>query len=206
MECLEKTSNQTSLSSRLCTRILRKECMKSKFRIVKSIRIRLTWLLDILEEFPTLKIIHLVRDPRAVVNSLIRVGECKVQHDGVPGCSHYFCSAMEEDLSTFKILKMLYLDRILRVSYENIASKPILESKRMYEFIDLKLDALAEGYIRNITIAGNNSTGVMSTIRANSSIPIDAWRTRLNTENLFIVQTMCKSVMKQLGYYHYIRP
>ena len=206
MECLEKTSNQTKSSSRLCTRILRKECLKSKVRIIKTIRTRLTWLLDILEEFPSLKIIHLVRDPRAVVNSLIRVGECKVNNGGVPGCSHYFCSAMEEDLSTFKILKMLYQGRILKVTYENLASKPISVSKHMYEFIDLELDVLAEGYIRNITIAGNNSTGVMSTIRTNSSIPIDAWRTRLNTENLFIVQTICKSVMEQLGYYHYIRP
>ena len=92
VECLEKTSNETNLSSRLCTRILRKECLKSKVRIIKTIRTRLTWLVDILEEFPNLKIVHLVRDPRAVVNSLIRVGKCKKQNGGVPGCSHYFCS------------------------------------------------------------------------------------------------------------------
>ena len=180
--------------------------MKSKVRIIKTIRTRLTWLLDILEEFPTLKIIHLVRDPRAVVNSLIRVGECKKQNGGVSGCSHYFCSDLEDDLSTFKTLKLLYQDRILRISYENLANNPIPMAKRMYKFIDLELGSVAEGYIGNITMAGNNSTGAMSTIRANSSIHIDAWRTKLSTENLFIVQTICKSVMGQLGYHHYIRP
>ena len=206
MDCLEKTSNQTNLSSRLCTRILRKECLKSKVRIIKTIRTRLVWLLDILEEFPTLKIIHLVRDPRAVVNSLIRVGECDMQNGGVPGCSHYFCSNLEDDLSAYTIFKMLYQDRIERITFENLARQPISVSKHMYDFIDLELDAVAEGYIRNITSAGNNSTGAMSTIRANSSISIDAWRTSLSAENLFVVQTICKSAMEQLGYYHFIKP
>lgn len=206
VECVERSAKETNSKSRFCTRLLRKECLKSKFRIVKTIRTRLIWLTDLLSEFQNLKVIHLVRDPRAIINSQIKYGECADKHGGVQGCTHNLCTNIEDDVTAFDLLDSLHPDRLQRISFEDLASKPVEVTKHIYKFIGMNLDAAAEGYVRNITSAGRNSTGVLSTVRANSSDIVDAWRAGISDETLFTVQTICRYAMEMLGLYHFIKP
>ena len=157
-------------------------------------------------EYQELKIIHLVRDPRAIISSWTKFGECTDKHGGVPACTHYLCSNMEDDLIAFDLLSLVYPERLHRIVFEELASKPIKVTKRLYNFIGMELSSSAQEYVRLITSAGKNSTGIMSTIRANSSASVDAWRATISDQNLFIVQKLCKHVMDELGYYHFIKP
>lgn len=58
------------LSAQLCGVELKEMCQKSKFRAIKTIRIPMLYVEVYLKRYPNLKVIHLVRDPRAQVNSI----------------------------------------------------------------------------------------------------------------------------------------
>lgn len=208
LKCLDNASDPVFQYNQMpCTDMLRDLCLKSKFRLFKTIRTPMSWLKDLMVEFPNMKIVHLVRDPRAVVVSQRRFGECsREKHNGVAGCSKLLCSSMEDDLTTAEVFSTVYPGRIFSLKYEDLAIEPIEKTKELYEFLDLNFTDEIRKYIVNITMSGNNASFVLDTIRPDSKHMIDRWRTSITPRSLDIVQTMCKYVMKTLSYHHFIKP
>lgn len=61
---------QKKLAAQICGVQLQDSCQRSKFRTIKTIRIPMMHVETLLQRYPNLKVIHLVRDPRAQVNSI----------------------------------------------------------------------------------------------------------------------------------------
>lgn len=205
-DCLTKTTNTAFKYSKKCTDLLRKNCLQSKYVVIKTIRSPLHWLYELMEEIPNMKIIHLVRDPRAVLVSQHQFGECAQPNGGMPGCSKFLCSSMEDDVTTFNMFEKLFPGRVTRVKYEDLATDPVATTRSLYNSIDLEFTSQTENLVINMTMAGLNSTHVLDTVRPNSRDMVDKWRTQINDRNLDIVQTICRHVMTKLAYHHFIRP
>jgi hypothetical protein len=71
---VNKTGQRISkrLSAQLCGVELKEMCQKSKFRAIKTIRVPMRYVEAFLQRYPDLRVIHLVRDPRAQINSIGR--------------------------------------------------------------------------------------------------------------------------------------
>ena len=78
-------------------------CKNSKIRIIKTIRARLSWLWDLMTTYDLdLKIIHLIRDPRASYSSYLRAG--------MP-YNRILCNKTLDDLQSGKILQKFFPKR-----------------------------------------------------------------------------------------------
>ena len=68
ISCVNLNKRKTTLSQAVnkCLHIWKESCESSKFRIIKVVRLSLDWMEKLLQTFPNLVVVHLVRDPRAI--------------------------------------------------------------------------------------------------------------------------------------------
>ena len=181
----------------MCARQLQKVCENSPFRIIKTIRLELHDVANLLEDLPNLKIVHLVRDPRGTLSSQSRAGRCSGQTGGQTGCTNRFCKRLENDVLAEERIMEKYPSRIMPVFYEDIARHPLEASRKMYDFIGADFTKEAEAYIYNITMAGLKNDCAICTTRPNSSEHIDSWKVRMKPEFIDIVNERCNYVLKR---------
>ncbi|XP_052790094.1 carbohydrate sulfotransferase 1-like [Mya arenaria] len=198
-ECLD------SIDHPICRAILRRECLKSKIRVIKTIRTPIDWLYNLMEEFPTLKILHLVRDPRATANSLWHFDFCGaedyvVNKERYVKCLQYLCEKMDDDVLSFRIMKEKYKERVHRIYFEDLAMNPNATSRKLYETLGIHHDKEIENYVHMMTNAKEDSVRPLGTYRKNSRLEIDKWKEQLSDSALYTIQTLCHYSMKNLGY------
>ena len=144
-----------------------------------------------------MKILHLVRDPRATLASQAKFGKCAATSGGKYGCTRSFCQRLENDVLEEERLLKIYPDRIRSFFYEDIAKHPLETAQKMFEFIGTPFTTEARDYVFNITLAGNEDNCAVCTTRSNSSEHIDSWKTEMSKEFIDIVQDRCNYVLKR---------
>lgn len=183
-----------------CALKVKENCEKASIRVMKTIRISMRMISHLLEEFPGLKIIHLIRDPRATLTSQSVFGLCSESRGGFYGCSNRYCTRVENDILETETLLKRYPDRIKRVFYEDIATKPIETSKDLYQFLGTSFTSHVQNYVFNITQAGNAENCAICTTRPNSTLHIDSWRKKIKDSNLQLIEARCNYILQQFNY------
>ena len=195
------TQNATQMRAYMsCAIGLKTKCKKSKVRVIKTIRMSMKMVLSLLDEIPDLKIIHLIRDPRATLRSQRAFGMCKEAVGGYKGCAHSLCTRQENDVLESERLSKMYPNRIKSVLYESIAAKPIETSIELYKFVGAAFTGHARKYIFNITQAGNPRDCAICSTRPNSTLHISAWRQTIGGEFLKIIEDRCNYILQRLNY------
>ncbi|KAK3892545.1 hypothetical protein Pcinc_003621 [Petrolisthes cinctipes] len=78
-----------------------KGCRSKKVKVIKSIRTQVAWVAPLLKAMPSLKVIHLVRDPRGTICSMVSLGWLKwFRFRG--------CDTLSQDLLDGNTLTALY--------------------------------------------------------------------------------------------------
>ena len=88
-------------------------CLRHPVRLIKTVRLRVRQTESLLESLDNLKVVVLVRDPRAVFNSRWRGQVSTWCHN--PHCSDptVSCSDLEDDIRSALKLKAQYPDKVL---------------------------------------------------------------------------------------------
>ncbi|WAR26597.1 CHST3-like protein, partial [Mya arenaria] len=166
------------LGTMACILNLQKACQGSPLRVLKTIRFDMEQARNLSVLIPDLKIIHLVRDPRATLKSQDYLGECK----GFTRqqCVERFCAMVEDNIVRADSMSKSNRNRIFTLRYENLAKNPMLVSKELYKFVDGSLTKQIEDYIFNITSAGRKDDCNICTTRGNSTKHVDKWKKTMN--------------------------
>lgn len=188
------SSNDTLYS---CVKMLRDICLQSKYVLFKLIRTPLDQLEPLMIEFPEMKIIHLIRDPRATVLSQVKFGKVRVK-TFVPDVTEY-CTRVFRDLVSADLLKSRFPKRINTIFYEDIAYDPKGMAQTLYDFIGTTFTATAEQYIFNITMAGKQSNCNLCTVKSNSTKQANAWRLKIPYKRAMEIDGVCKYIYDRLG-------
>ncbi|XP_043935017.1 carbohydrate sulfotransferase 5-like [Protopterus annectens] len=194
---------------------VREACKSYSHVVLKEVRIfHLNALYPLLSD-PSLnlKIIHLVRDPRAVFSSRARTTrllsadswliansfnnntEYTVIKEVCRSHKKIYETATEGTISFLK-------DRYMLLRYEDLVKDPITKVKEMYNFAGLGLTPVIEAWI-NETTKENNAikyNAVFRTGPRNAVNVSQAWRNTLSFEKIEEVQNICKESMEHFGY------
>ncbi|NXA17030.1 CHST4 sulfotransferase, partial [Ibidorhyncha struthersii] len=161
-----------------------------------------------------LKIIHLVRDPRAVFRSRENT-VAELRHDtnifmgsqrtmGEMGPYNTMQVICKSHIEIFKAgrqsIPSFLKDRYLLVRYEDIVRDPLAKAAQMYRFAELHFTPELQKWVHNIT-HGKGQGAQTFDIGSRDALRVSqAWRNTLPFQKIEKVQNVCKDAMDLLGY------
>ncbi|XP_066537639.1 carbohydrate sulfotransferase 2a [Hoplias malabaricus] len=208
--------------------LLEQECLKYDTVVIKGVRILDMNILAPLMKDPNLnlKIIHLVRDPRAVANSRINSKHGLIRENmqvirSRDPKSQIFDQKMNKkdsedyhSLSTMEVVCEFMMHNLkialdpptwlkgkyMTVRYEDLVENPIKSMRSVYSFVNLTSSHDLEGFALNMT-SGNKSTYEPFMVSSrNATKAANAWRTVLSYQQIQQVEEYCGQAMSLLGY------
>jgi len=157
-------------------------------------------------------IIYLVRDPRPVVFSHMKVGMQTWQNFKILGAndtaprpsikmySARVCEQIEANVKIFKNLTGWMKSRYHMLRYEDLAGNPTETLRRVYKMAGLAMvNSTLEWIKLHTTGRGDSSKNNYSTKR-NSKAIVDNWRLDIDPCVVNIIEHTCRSVLELLGY------
>ncbi|KAL4230821.1 hypothetical protein ACF0H5_011195 [Mactra antiquata] len=174
-----------------CVTELTSQCKKSNIRTIKVIRMSKETAELMLKAEPNLRIIHLFRDPRAMLDSNLRKNEMNVKNPSVfRKRAIDMCNTMLKDFQLMETLKSKYPEKILTVRYEDMSSYPMETSELIHNFVDLPFNKRVENFVLAESVKPKKNSTHMSI----------KWRTHIQQEHLNVVEKNCDELFKTLGY------
>lgn len=177
--------------------LLHDSCNMFPIQLVKTVRMRLNLTqLFLNDEKMNVKVVHLVRDPRAIMSSRYSsVSWCSDSTD----CSspEVMCSDMQGDLKVATALKQLYPERFTMIKYEDLATEPQAEIQKLMNFLGMEYSSDIARYVTEHTEADVDAP--WSTKRK-SSDRVAMWKKQLPLQEVHAIQNACEPVIKNLGY------
>ncbi|XP_064613357.1 carbohydrate sulfotransferase 1-like [Liolophura sinensis] len=192
LNCIERSSITT------CVYRFIEVCRQSNVRILKTIRARLERTLSTLEMLPHVKVIHLVRDPRAIISSRRLMGE--YYHRNLLATGSGICGDMRRDIHTFKNLPQEFQGRILQIRYEDLSADPVHMAEFIYSYLRLEMPTNVVTWIKNNTHSKADDGKPLGTLRADSRKTASKWRERISWSTVKSMERACQDVLEDLGY------
>ncbi|MEQ2276129.1 hypothetical protein XENORESO_014328 [Xenotaenia resolanae] len=163
-----------------------------------------------------LRIVHLVRDPRAVIRSreesakaFDRDNAIVLEQRNVPAANVQYEVMQEICRSHVRINERAILKpppflkgRYKMIRYEDVARNALKEINDIYDFVGLEMTSEMEEWIYRVTHGkgkGSRKEAFQITSR-NAADVSQAWRTMLPHNKVKRIQELCKGAMSLLGY------
>lgn len=147
----------------------------------------------LLELYPDAKILHLVRDARAVAASVVRMDwgpntVDRATHWWIHKLAHGFAAELDHGP-----------ERILRVHYEDLVRDPAHTLRHICAFLDIDYhDEMVNGSGFHVPVfASQGHTLVGSRPDASRS---EAWRSELSPRQIEIIESIAGTLLRYLGY------
>ncbi|XP_047207289.1 carbohydrate sulfotransferase 6-like [Girardinichthys multiradiatus] len=219
--CTVKSANETQCHQECHTQSLKKAeeaCHTYTHVVLKETRFfELESLYPLLQD-PNLnlRVVHLVRDPRAVMQSreqsaylLHSDSAIVLEQRNVPDAEKQYKVIQEICRSHLHIYGRAIFDPppflegcYKLVRFEDVARNPLTELNNIYEFAGLKMTSEVEEWIHNMTHGkGKGSWNEAFKITSRNAAEVSqAWRTVLPHSKVRRIQEVCKGAMLLLGY------
>ncbi|NWI11897.1 CHST3 sulfotransferase, partial [Crypturellus soui] len=189
-------------------------CRRKEHLALKTVRIRQLEFLQPLVEDPRLdmRIIQLVRDPRAVLASRMVAFSGKYETwkrwaaEGAAPLHEDEVQRLRGNCESIRLSAELGLrrppwlrGRYMLVRYEDVARAPLRKARDMYRFAGIRLTPQVEQWISTNTQAPRDGSGIYST-QKNSSEQFEKWRFSMPFKLAQVVQDACAPAMRLFGY------
>ena len=172
-------------------------CLSSSNILVKTVRLHHDNVLDWAKERSDVKVVHLVRDPRAMISSMMAQTE-----EWTVRLASYrnICQQLHMDMEQLE--NHMPEGRYMRVRYEDIVENPVQEFRKICEFTGVRFDEELERKIEE-KVNGNNAdpetAKYYSTVRP-KGFRHDSWKLKLDKDVVESIQCDCEDVLRKLGY------
>ena len=174
-----------------CLDKLEAQCRASSIRVTKVLRLSGRLIPRLLNTFPNLKILFVLRDPRGIVNSRIETVWFPVSIDKpteVRDNIKSLCYKMESDVHMVQIIKRDFPDRLIDYRLEDIVRNPVETFSAIFDFMNATMTDRHKNNIKNIFKAKPNFQ--------------TKWVGSLKKEFIKLTEDRCSNVF---SYYRYFR-
>ena len=168
-----------------CLPYLLHECKTRPIKVSKIIRGNMSSMIDILQDFPKLKIIHLIRDPRAIIMSRQNWFPRQVPLN-FSREARLVCTKMAEDIRRRQEIEKRYPGLTMEVVYENIATNPTENIVAMYEFAGIDMT--------------DSTTARLKQITSKSRKISEKWQTQISVERKRLIDAECHDLYRITPY------
>ncbi|XP_045185366.2 carbohydrate sulfotransferase 1-like [Mercenaria mercenaria] len=184
-------------SSTLCLhKYIPRKCQNATHRVTKVLRLSTDLLADILLERENLKVIHLFRDPRAIINSRIETRWFPLQTEKqIIEHAKSLCNKMLYDFEEGQKLLNHFPDRFKVVYYEDLSENTFNKSKELFKYLGMDLDEHKFPTVRLLTAFSDSKNRTER--EKNTAF---WWRKSLNWDILQKIDIICEGVYRALGY------
>jgi hypothetical protein len=135
----------------------------------------------ILKVFPGCKILHIVRDPRDVTASIMRLGWA--------GNAFYAVDNwLQAEAALEEARPQLEEGQLLSLKYKDLAESPELELKRISDFLGIEYSDAFFNYAKR------------TTYDLPSQSRIQGWRKNLTEKDIKLIELRCRSLMMDRGF------
>ena len=189
---------------RPCIQLLRNSCLQAPVRAIKTIRLSMDIILDAMRQRSDIKVVHLTRDPRAMVSSRKAIDDFNEKDE-----SAMICSRMLHDLQLTGTLQSykgrleigekiittkdtinydnknehydvidvndVNTNGLFRVRYEDLAIAPLSYMQQIYRFMGIEPPTSLATWVRRHSQADFNN-GPYGTVRAHGNLNADKWK------------------------------
>lgn len=180
------------LKKRKCVRMLERLCESSQVILIKTIRLSMKLLPEILANILDLKIVHLVRDPRAILHS--REGVSDITYFQIRAHARGLCNRIKDDMESG------LLQNVFRLKYECLIFDTINTVKQL--FTDLKLIHTngVDNWLKRHTRANYTTFGHKFGVHRANSLEISSkWFGGIPEGVLKIINEECSLTYQRLG-------
>ncbi|KAM3912143.1 carbohydrate sulfotransferase 6-like [Leptodactylus fuscus] len=188
-------------------------CRMYSHVVMKTVRILdLSVLLPLLKD-PNLnlRIIHLVRDPRAIALSrksfyLAIEDRILLKNQGISKGMNITSEAMAKICKAQVAINKQartstsWNGRYMVIRHEDLARYPVESMRQIYDFAGLQVSKDMEQWMYNITHDDIKGTARFMTFSRSSSTVIQKWRTAADFSLVHDIQLKCKGAMRLFGY------
>ncbi len=136
------------------------------------------------------KVIHLIRDPRAVYLSRAKTQDVDEMYDDE-------CEEMESNLRFWKDMPDWLRGRHMLLRYEDLADDPFLLTEKIYQFLGLAVPETVKMWLKYNT--NWNEVGEFSRTRV-SKEAAHKWRTKIDYKTMLAIQRRCIVPLIMAGY------
>ncbi|XP_072019592.1 carbohydrate sulfotransferase 1-like [Amphiura filiformis] len=180
-----KPNNDTSA-------VVEEACQSRKHAAIKTVRVPDIGHLKpiVTDSNLNVKVIHLIRDPRAVYLS-------RASTRDVDEMYYNECDEMENNLRFWKDPPSWLRGRHMLLRYEDLADDPDSITEKIYDFLGLKVPATVKMWLKYNT--NWNEVGEFSRTRV-SNQAAHAWRTKIAYKTMLDVQRRCIVPIIMAGY------
>ena len=150
-----------------------------------------------------IRVIQLIRDPRASMNSRIKLGwMVDFHHSSFPYNVRRVCSNLAKNIRFGRNLSQ-WQDKYLEVHYRDLAGKPLETTQAMYKFAGFEMpQSIRDWVVRNTSPSKEElrkeKNYVFSSVR-NSTENIDKWQKQSPIGRVRIIEEHCKDAFDLLG-------
>ncbi|XP_021353773.1 carbohydrate sulfotransferase 4-like [Mizuhopecten yessoensis] len=198
-EEFKQITNNTRLSSMMerksqCLSFLESRCRNSTVRVIKTIRMSLHLCKDLSKTIENMKILHLVRDPRASVYSRRNLGL-----DFSNSLVKILCNRMSHDIDEGQLIGSYFPGRFYSLRYECLARNPETVLKKLYSDMSLEYDSETEKWMQLYMKSQNRGQNGYQVFKSNSSSRSTNWRLRIPYIDTLNIDSLCKDVYTKIG-------
>ena len=181
------------------------ECCQDAFLIgMKLLRYEIETILEIMKKDKDAVMFHLIRDPRAIINSFKKKNQiCKFcgqkpSLGRLQVLAKKVCSFMSFNLKLLKSTEKGLDSRIRLIHHEDFANDPLKFTVSFYNTLSLKLPQEVRLWIEKIVnpIIKNKSTNpdARRFMRHNTKQTTSEWKTNLSIQELKIIDGECSDL------------
>ena len=176
-----------------CVKDVQAKCTEKNIVATKTVRLTMETAENLLRVIPDLKIVHYIRDPRAValsrqMDNSFR-GIYALKKHPITRSAKLYCQDLIRDLTVTKRLKQSHPESIMEVYFEELATFPELVANKIYSFIHRDLPISVKDWLRH-----NTQSKTRNWTSRNSAKVVTQWTTIMSNNTIRLINKYCRKV------------
>ena len=198
-ECLEDLHSKHVTH---CLPTMQQACDESPVRVAKVIRLSMHSVQSLLQKDPSVKVVHLVRDPRGVLPSRGEIDPALLELHSLNRSASELCEGMLTDIHIREQLQRSHSGVFLQLKYEDLATQPAKTSQKLFDFLGIPFSDEMKSWVNGATHASVDTKGIMGINRRDSSQTALKWQSTLTEQQKVTISNNrpCQELLHYLKY------